>query len=1095
MRRSTRPNGGFAALLTGSSRPGSLEDVREAAGLALEAWLQDPSTEARNSWWAAHETYLRHPAMQRASDAELTGALVWVAEGYLSYFRTHRHQQALASAIDLLTVATDQVAEGTAAAGVAHDVLASALLDRYRLDNNVSDLVSAREHGSAAVSGLPGESREWAVAAMNLAVVVLDEYMLHKRPADLSTAVERFETAGRWLEQDTEARSFLYRNRAAAYLERFHVGACTEDLERAIADYRMAMAPREVGVEEGVEIPRLLARALRVKAKTLRDLPSLQEAIGLLEEVGPDGLSDRQLGAWHVERGLAELLAHELTQDPARLDQAIRILSEGWQRDEEKVGPRLIGELGTAYLRRFEVRGRYPDLELAIASLMRAKQISRRSADAGTLNRLGNALLVRYAHHRNDADIDRAISAYREATEQPATPAILAIYRNNLGNALLTSYKHRKKAAHLDEAIRHYRRTLQTKGVSVADRSRYLANFATALKSRVFENRDVDLLDEVVVLLEQAHSLVSHESSAYVARTHALAHALAMRASLTRRAQDHDRALALWQEILDPRHRFLFGPGGAAYSVALTLLEPGHSIDERRQAINLLRECLSELKLRRLFADAESMLGYQRELVTVAATLIDGLLQHAGTSPIPPAAERRNAMADALLVAENTKSMLLIDQLSLVGMGPPGGVPATLLARERDLIARLRAADRLEQLGGPRETTTDLVEQDERTNLLVDRVVTQAELIQQWDEMESCGEEGAHYAAFRRGEPLVWDVIEQLAAQQGGDVALASLYLLKREAILFVKRAGWTYPQIAHRPFSRTDMDILRHRFLRELPGDRWGLRHLTWHRPFLELFEEARDWVRGADTVVLSLPGELWSFPFSVVADEAGWSDGGELTPMAVVPSLAVLPRLRGGARSGAGLPLVIGNPTLDLVYAEQEAVAVGERIGVNPILRELSTRASVLGRIEHAPLIHLAAHGRHVVDDPLGSGIELCDGIMSAREVLSMRLQADLVVLSACDSGLLEEIPGDELLGLGQAFLQAGARTVIMSLWRVDDDSASELMRHFYERFPKDAGPAAALAQAMDAVRAREGYQPPYHWAPFVVMGDWRHHKPTEE
>jgi len=133
---------------------------------------------------------------------------------------------------------------------------------------------------------------------------------------------------------------------------------------------------------------------------------------------------------------------------------------------------------------------------------------------------------------------------------------------------------------------------------------------------------------------------------------------------------------------------------------------------------------------------------------------------------------------------------------------------------------------------------------------------------------------------------------------------------------------------------------------------------------------------------------------------------------------------------------------------------------------------------------LIHFAGHSRHVRSSPLESGIELADGPLTAGEILSLRLRADLVVVSGCDSAVLASLESEELAGLTQALLQSGARAVIVSLWDVHDRSTRILMERFYDFLDK-TGPANALAQAMAYLRSSAGFDPPYYWAPFVAVG----------
>jgi CHAT domain-containing protein len=104
-------------------------------------------------------------------------------------------------------------------------------------------------------------------------------------------------------------------------------------------------------------------------------------------------------------------------------------------------------------------------------------------------------------------------------------------------------------------------------------------------------------------------------------------------------------------------------------------------------------------------------------------------------------------------------------------------------------------------------------------------------------------------------------------------------------------------------------------------------------------------------------------------------------------------------------------------------------------------------------------------------------------------MKLRADVVVLSACQTALGREIKGEGLVGLTRGFMYAGAPRVVASLWEVDDVATSELMRRFYEEMLRDnERPAAALRKAQIAMWRESNWRAPYYWAGFILQGEWR-------
>ena len=115
--------------------------------------------------------------------------------------------------------------------------------------------------------------------------------------------------------------------------------------------------------------------------------------------------------------------------------------------------------------------------------------------------------------------------------------------------------------------------------------------------------------------------------------------------------------------------------------------------------------------------------------------------------------------------------------------------------------------------------------------------------------------------------------------------------------------------------------------------------------------------------------------------------------------------------------------------------------------------------------------------------------DGFLRLNDIYNLKLSADLVVLSACDTALGREVRGEGLIGLTQGFMAAGARSLVASLWQVPDRATAELMAQFYGYLLNDGlRPAEALRKAQLWSAAQPRYRDPYFWGGFVLVGDWR-------
>mgnify|MGYP000938064621 CR=1 FL=1 len=154
--------------------------------------------------------------------------------------------------------------------------------------------------------------------------------------------------------------------------------------------------------------------------------------------------------------------------------------------------------------------------------------------------------------------------------------------------------------------------------------------------------------------------------------------------------------------------------------------------------------------------------------------------------------------------------------------------------------------------------------------------------------------------------------------------------------------------------------------------------------------------------------------------------------------------------------------------------------------------------GELSRYRIVHLATHAYFDSERPELSAILLSlvdehgqpqDGFLRAHEVYNFNLPAELVVLSACETGLGKQVRGEGLVGLTRGFMYAGAARVLVTLWAVSDRGTSELMARFYRNLLHDkAPPAAALRAAQISMWKEQRWQAPYYWAPFVLQGEWR-------
>jgi CHAT domain-containing protein len=162
-------------------------------------------------------------------------------------------------------------------------------------------------------------------------------------------------------------------------------------------------------------------------------------------------------------------------------------------------------------------------------------------------------------------------------------------------------------------------------------------------------------------------------------------------------------------------------------------------------------------------------------------------------------------------------------------------------------------------------------------------------------------------------------------------------------------------------------------------------------------------------------------------------------------------------------------------------------------------ASRALAMSRqLSQYRIVHFATHGLLNSERPELSGLVFSlvdregkqqDGFLRLHEIYNLQLNADLVVLSACETGLGKEIKGEGLIGLTRGFMYSGAPRVVASLWNVDDFATAELMKLFYQRMLKDGLPAGAALRASQLELSRQKrWASPYFWAGFVLHGEWK-------
>ncbi len=556
---------------------------------------------------------------------------------------------------------------------------------------------------------------------------------------------------------------------------------------------------------------------------------------------------------------------------------------------------------------------------------------------------------------------------------------------------------------------------------------------------------------------------------------------------------EHRRALELYRHLKDPA-----GESSALGALALDHRDLGHT-DEALAAV------FRALDLLETHRDQLDAAGHRRSFFASVAhrydLAVELLLDRAAEDPAGPWA------LDALAVSERARARGLLEALAV----PPSTRPATRLAEEASLSASLSAAAR---------RRTEILAKAPRDAAALERAERRVEdLAHRLDRVRGeLRQRRGH--RVRETEPLQADELARWLAP--GEILLE--YRLGEEAShLWALTGDGEAPRLTTyrlpgrpvlEPLARRAHHLLSHSHRREvsgaLPPVLCALQQLLIE-PVAARLETRRILVAG--------DGPLHHVPFAALPDPRHAGPCEEAPPLvaaqAVVSSASLSAR-----RAAAGRPHQATRSTL-AVIADPE---LGDREPTLPSLpgtrREALQLAALspepafvaLGPEAHKELftgselatyrwIHLATHA--LIDDrrpelsalvlsaedpgspaPDAAGHARGTGRLFLHEIAGLDLHADLVTLSACRSALGEEVRGEGLVGLRGAFLEAGARRVLVSLWDVSDDSTAELMRRFYTALWRESlEPAEALRRAQISFLAEPRHRMPHHWAAFVL------------
>ncbi len=470
----------------------------------------------------------------------------------------------------------------------------------------------------------------------------------------------------------------------------------------------------------------------------------------------------------------------------------------------------------------------------------------------------------------------------------------------------------------------------------------------------------------------------------------------------------------------------------------------------------------------------DQRIGFQSLIIDVYETMIEVQLESWQRDNNPMHLE------SLFSYIERAKSRVLIEQLADLPVLQPMTVARSLLNEENRLTIKIEELERL------------LTERTGNAVDLADQLISAQEAIYRvWTQIEQDDPyAGVEYVSLRRASPISVDDIRQIVKQNGHKTAVVEYYLTSKNLIIIVIFSD--KPEIACRVTNVSREEINELALVNPDSPPSLDLRMPYWQLDLSPLLiEPIRGLIKDYERVCFVPHDVLHSIPLHALRlSDSDLRTCTEIADIFYVPSASLLKYCRNKPPRNQGNNLVLGNPKRDdqakIPLTMAEARIVANALGCPAFVEEQATKALLFKESEKAEYIHIACHGEFKKDVVSSSALLLSDGNLTVEEMLDLRLRSELVVLSACETGISENRSGDELIGFVRALLYAGTPSVILSLWNAYDESTSKLMISFYDKILHQGLPKAKALSLAQRDLIKSGLSEA-KWAPFILVGDW--------
>ncbi|ACB54358.1 unknown [Crocosphaera subtropica ATCC 51142] len=347
------------------------------------------------------------------------------------------------------------------------------------------------------------------------------------------------------------------------------------------------------------------------------------------------------------------------------------------------------------------------------------------------------------------------------------------------------------------------------------------------------------------------------------------------------------------------------------------------------------------------------------------------------------------------------------------------------------------------------------------------------------------------YLELRTGVAISEEDIDTLLAQESPTCVCIDWIIVGQSLWLVVKHPG--HPPTIH-PLTISLEEVKR--FIEQYLSSQTALRSTLRDTPeFLReldpLIAPLKTCTVEEELLILSPSQLLHAIPLHAL--EVNGQVLLERNPVVYCPSLGILRyclarRQPYSAKKSAAL---FGNPSGDRPESTELVQYLANLYQTIPLIEEEVTQQTFIQTLRDKNIVHFQGHAKHHSNDALASHLKLADKELTVRDIFAIsNLNAEQIILAACESAVNVLKTGDEPLGLIPAFLITGANSVLATLWRVHRSSTAYVMKAYHDSLINShwkLNKAEALRQAVLKLRSLPEYSTPYHWAPFIINGDW--------